>query len=86
MTHTELPITEVQNAGDFFGAGTFIVSPVKVFTSPRIVQCIFYVAYYNTIMREISVKCGRAGDQVKMHIKSPAKCGRVGITAHSACI
>ena len=30
-------------------------------------------------MREISVKCGRAGDQAKMR-KSPAKCGRVGIS------
>ena len=85
MTHTELPTTEVQNAGNFFGASTFVLT-IKVFTSPRIIQCIFYVAYYNTIMRKISVKCGRAGDQVKMHIKSPAKCGRVGITAHSTCI
>ena len=30
-------------------------------------------------MREISVKCGRAGD-AKMR-KSPTKCGRVGISA-----
>ena len=29
-------------------------------------------------MREISVRCGTAGDQAKIH-KSPTKCSRVGI-------
>ena len=33
-----LPTPEVQNAGDVFGARTFIVSNIKMFTSPRIIS------------------------------------------------
>ena len=75
----EMPTPEVQNAGDIFsGTGTFIVSTDTVLTSPHVI-IISYVPYYNTIMREISVKYGRAGDQAKMH-KSLAKCRRVSIS------
>ena len=73
---SEMPTPKAQNAGDFLGPRTFIVSAVKVFTSP----CIISQDYmYVTKIWEIFVKCGRVGEQVKM-LKSPAKCGRVGIS------
>ena len=54
----------------------------QVFTLPHIISSTYmYVAYYNynTIMREIFVKCGRAGDQAKI-CKPPAKCGRIMVS------
>ena len=47
-----MPTPKVQNAGDFGGARTVIVSTVKV---SYLLCCL---QYYNTIMQEISVKCG----------------------------
>ena len=38
MRISELPIPEVQNVGDFFGARTFIMLTVKMFTSPCIIS------------------------------------------------
>ena len=68
-----MPTLETQNSGRFFlgggGARTFIVSTVKLFTSPRIISLMLpSSSILNTIMREISVKCGRAGDQTKLRI------------------
>ena len=42
----------------------------------HIIHCITELPIIILIMQEISVKCGRAGDQVKMR-KSPAKYRRV---------
>ena len=60
-----MPTPKVQNVGDVLGAGNFIVSTVKVFTSPRIIAQVCYLNY-STIMWEIFVKCGIAGDETRM--------------------
>ena len=46
-----MPTSEVQIAWDFWGLEFFIVSIVKVFTSPCIISptCTVYVAHYNTL-------------------------------------
>ena len=41
-----------------------LLSTVKVFISPR--THIFYVAYQNTIMLEISAKCGKASENAQV--------------------
>ena len=57
-----MPTFKVQNTGGFLGASTFIVSAVKVFSSPRTISSRCYLNY-NTLVQEIFVKCRRAGDQ-----------------------
>ena len=71
-----MPTLKVQNAGGFLGARTLFCQLFNVHIASHHIS---YVAYYNTKMQEISVKCERAGNQAKIH-KFPAKCGRVGIS------
>ena len=53
MADTEMPTPEVQNAGDFLGASTFIVSTIKVFTSPCIISPMLLVIII-LLMQKIS--------------------------------
>ena len=66
----------------FWQLELLLCQPFKqVFTLPHIISSTYmYVAYYyNTIMREIFVKCGRAGDQAKIRT-SPVKCRRIMVS------
>ena len=74
----DMSTPEVQNAGGIFWAGTFIVSAVKVFTSPRIISPMLPIIILEC-GRFRTVKCGRAGDVAKIP-KFPTKCRRVGIS------